>query len=185
MKIVEKKPAEIAYQCELCKSEYEAEATAVACEKFHITTVGLTSKEFFDKDAKYPNVVNIRMSDNSIQRYSISSNIPTDILQNVTNSAGITNLALVDSYKVTVKKEQSVDDKVTSEVLSNVNVVLQDGKLYVNIPDEINVTTADVICVKVVDKNGYEVTAESENSPFNQIVITAEVTQTLENRCVE
>lgn len=185
MKIVEKKPAVIAYICEKCNTEYEHETDAEKCEKYHVGVVGFTTKEYVESDSKYPNSMGVRMQDGTVQTYMVSFSTPNDIIQNVTNSDGAASLALVDSYEVTVKKEYTQDDEVKVELLRGVNIELKDGKLYVNVPDSIAVTSDDTLCVKVIDKNGNEITKETEGSPFNDIIITAEVTQIVENDCKE
>ena len=186
MKIIEKTPAVLKYVCEICNSEYESEAEAITCENYHINSTGLTSKSYESKDSKYPDAVNVRMADTSIQTYRLSYNVPNDIVQNVTVSDGAAMLALVESYKVIVKKEYTHEsDGIVSEPISDVDVSLENKVLTIKVPDEVYVSSDMNICVKVFDKKNNEVTTESLNSPFTDIKIIAEVTTELENTCKE
>lgn len=185
MKVIEKTSATYAYQCEICDTEFDSEELALNCEKRHCKVTGFTEKLYKDSNSKYPDTVKCRMTDNSIQSYMLSYNTPTSITQNVTNNTGSCDIALVSAYKVTVKKEYTDNGETKSETITGVNVELKDGRLYVNVPDEIYVSSDMNICVKVMDANGNEVTKDSKDSPFKDITIVAEVTQTVPNKCIE
>ena len=182
MKKIEKSPAVFEYECEKCLERFSTEVEAVDCEKSHVAATGLTSTKF-KHDTKYPISINVRMNDGEIRTYELKHGLIEDILHNVT-SDGETLIAVVDGYTVIVQKEYVKDDTTVEEKITGANVKLENRKLYVDIPDDVEVSSTDNICVKVIDEAGNEVTAESENSIFDEIVIIAEVKQVVENKCV-
>ena len=195
MKIVEKAAAVYNYECEKCLTLFTTEEEAIACENSHVDATGFTSKKF-EHNNKYPVSVNVRMGDGTIQTYTFNASIPNDIFQNVT-SAGKTVLAMVDGYSVIVQKEyekeyekdgetvKEIVKEIVAEKLSGVTVKLEDRKLFVDIPDDIAVLSTDTICVKVFDENDNEITAESENTIFDEVVISAEVRTVVGNDCIK
>lgn len=179
MKIVEKSPAVYNYECEKCHTLFANESEALECEKSHIDVIGFTSKKY-ENEIKYPTSVNIRMADGTKQTYNLKPEMMDDILQNVTAN-GKTILAIVEGYNVIVQKEFVKDEETIIEKLTGANVKLENNKLYVDIPDDIDILSTDTICVKVLDEKGNEITAESENSIFDEIIITAEIKTTVNN----
>ena len=184
MKTIEKSPAVYSYQCEKCLTTFDTQVEAETCEASHGQCVGFISFKY-EYQHKYPTAIEVRMNDGNKPVYELNRDAMEDLLVNATNN-GKTVIAIVDAYDILVQKEYTDEEgKVVVEKLSGVAVKLENRKLYVDIPDEIQVLSTDTICVKVINEAGEEVTAESENSIFDEIVITAEVKQVVSNDCID
>ena len=210
MKIEEKTSAVYGYVCETCGMEYDKEVTALSCEKSHIGTKGVLSKKYLTKDSKYPEMINVKMYDNSVQMYEHSTYqvMPESILENNTKNVEYLNfkgtsarngalLSFVKNYIVVVNKCYYKDPTANTndaieEAIDNAKVEVKDDKLYVIIPDEVQLLETDSICVMVyksgIGFNGEPtwdyIAKEMSDYPFKDVIIQGEVTKIIPNDCL-
>lgn len=189
MKIIEKSPAILAYVCESCNTEYTTEVEALECEAKHQKAIGLTASTFNNEESVYPDVVDVRMNDTTIQTYSLAPLVPEDVVNSETDKSGKTTLALVTKYVVEVNKNSNDSDgNVYSTPINNAKVELiidesiGQKKLHVTIPDSEEILDSstgrvDNICVRVYDENDNIIA-----NPFDTIIV-GEVKRIIPNDC--
>ena len=153
MKIIEKSPAVFDYICEICNNKYDKEVAALSCEKSHIQVKGFVSKEYHTEDSKYPEIINVRMDDGSVQMYKSNQYKAEGKFEDITDDAGIAWFNAVTGLKFTVStfdkpiKGASVYiEKYDGDMNMDGN---QDAKLVVHIPENVELTEEEVTNLKV------------------------------------